>query len=61
MEKRLWTSGGEDTSELRETDWYLERGAGMTATLALANEKRAYTICDKGSYLNNYVPRVIDL
>lgn len=61
MEKRLWTSGGEDASALRETEWYLERGAGMTATLALANEKRAYTICDKGSYLNNYVPGVIDL
>ena len=61
MEKRLWTVGGEDTTELRETDWYLERGSGMTATLALANEKRAYTLCDKGSYLNNYVPGNIDL
>jgi len=61
MEKRLWIAGEEDTTELRETDWYLERGSGMTATLALANEKRAYTICDKGSYLNNYVPGNIDL
>lgn len=61
MEKRLWTAGGEDAFVLRETEWYLERGSGMTDTLALANEKRAYTICDKGSYLNNYVPGVIDL
>ena len=61
MEKRLWTAGEEDASVLRETEWYLERGSGMTDTLALANEKRAYTICDKGSYLNNYVPGVIDL
>lgn len=55
MEKRLWVTGGEDASELRETNWYLERGAGMTATLALANEKQAYTMCDMGSYLNNFV------
>ena len=61
MEKRLWVAGEEDTLELRETYWYLERGAGMTATLTLANEKRAYTICDMGSYLNNYVSGNIDL
>ncbi|MCW4035036.1 MAG: substrate-binding domain-containing protein [Candidatus Bathyarchaeota archaeon] len=61
MEKRLWIAGGEDTTELRETDWYLERGSGMTATLALANEEFAYTICDMGSYLNNYVSGNIEL
>ncbi|MCW4015815.1 MAG: substrate-binding domain-containing protein [Candidatus Bathyarchaeota archaeon] len=61
MEKRLWTAGGEDTTELRETDWYLERGSGMTATLAMANEKLAYTLCDMGSYLNNYVSGNIEL
>lgn len=61
MEKRLWIAGGEDPTELRETGWYLERGAGMTATLALANEKRAYTLCDMGSYLNNYVSGNIEL
>jgi tungstate transport system substrate-binding protein len=61
MEKRLWIAGGENATELRETEWYLERGAGMTATLALANEKRAYTLCDMGSYLNNYVSGNIDL
>jgi tungstate transport system substrate-binding protein len=61
MEKRLWIAGGEDATELRETNWYLERGSGMTATLALANEKRAYTLCDMGSYLNNYVSGNIDL
>ena len=61
MEKRLWNAGGENAAELRETDWYLELGAGMTATLSLANEKSAYTICDMGSYLNNYVSGNIDL
>ena len=61
MEKRLWSAGGEDATELRETDWYWERGSGMTATLAMANEKRGYTLCDKGSYLKNFVPGNIDL
>jgi tungstate transport system substrate-binding protein len=61
MEKRLWIAGGENATELREESWYLERGAGMTATLALANEKMAYTICDMGSYLNNYVSGNIEL
>ena len=61
MEKRLWTAGGEDASLLRETDWYQERGAGMTATLAMANEQLAYTLCDMGSYLNNYVSGNIEL
>jgi len=61
MEKRLWIAGEEDTTKLRETNWYFERGSGMSATLVLANEKRSYTICDKGSYLNNYVPGNIDL
>jgi tungstate transport system substrate-binding protein len=61
MEKRLWTAGGEDAAELRDQSWYWERGAGMTATLAMANEKRGYTICDMGSYLNNYVSGIVDL
>ena len=61
MEKRLWIAGGEDATELREAEWYWERGSGMTATLAMANEKRGYTLCDKGSYLKNFVPGNIDL
>jgi tungstate transport system substrate-binding protein len=61
MEKRLWTSGGEDSTELRNQEWYWERGSGMTATLAMANEKQGYTICDMGSYLKNYVSGAIDL
>ena len=62
MEKRLWIAGGENASVLREnTNWYLERGSGMTDTLVLANEKFAYTLCDMGSYLNNYVSGNIEL
>lgn len=31
--------------------WYLEAGAGMGATLLVANEKAAYTLTDRGTYL----------
>ncbi len=60
-EKSLWTQRGEDPAVLREQSWYIEAGSGMTATLKLADEKRAYTMCDMGSYLNNYASGNIDL
>jgi tungstate transport system substrate-binding protein len=31
--------------------WYIEAGQGMAATLQMANEKRAYTISDRATYL----------
>lgn len=31
--------------------WYLEAGKGMGEALTMANEKRAYTIADRGTYL----------
>ena len=36
-----------------QPDWktYLESGQGMGATLLIANEKRAYTLCDRGTWL----------
>ena len=54
-EKWLWTAAGFDVSELSTEPWYIEAGSGMTATLKLTDEKKnAYTLCDMGSYLNNY-------
>ncbi len=54
-EKRLWTAAGFDVSDLNIKSWYIETGSGMTATLKLTDEKtNAYTMCDMGSYLNNY-------
>ena len=54
-EKRLWTAAGFDAAELSTESWYIEAGSGMTATLKLTDEKiNAYTMCDMGSYLNNY-------
>jgi tungstate transport system substrate-binding protein len=32
-------------------DWYLESGSGMAATLRMASEKGAYTLCDRGTFL----------
>ena len=61
MEKRLWTAAGEDSTVLRETNWYIERGAGMTETLTMAHEKLAYTLTDMGTYLKTYGQGVIEL
>lgn len=32
--------------------WYIESGSGMAATLRVAEEKRAYTLSDRGTCLN---------
>ena len=32
-------------------DWYLQAGSGMAATLRIANEKNAYTLSDRGTFL----------
>ena len=46
-ERTLWRAAG-----LRPKGrWYLETGQGMGATLIMANEKRAYVLADRGTYL----------
>jgi len=35
-----------------EGEWYLESGQGMGNTLRIADEKQAYTITDRGTYLS---------
>ncbi|MFC2159149.1 substrate-binding domain-containing protein [Actinomycetota bacterium] len=35
-----------------EGEWYLETGQGMGATLRIADEKGAYTMTDRGTYLS---------
>jgi tungstate transport system substrate-binding protein len=47
-EKALWVKAGVKPSGA----WYLEVGQGMGATLTIANEKDAYTIADRGTYLS---------
>ncbi len=60
-EQRLWAAAGYNYSEIRSKSWYLEAGTGMTATLQLTDEEEAYTVCDMGSYLSNYVQGNIQL
>jgi tungstate transport system substrate-binding protein len=47
LEKALWKSAGIEP----KGTWYIEAGQGMGATLNIANERNAYTITDRGTYL----------
>jgi len=47
LEKALWKEIGVEP----KGSWYVETGQGMGATLGVANEKNAYTITDRGTYL----------
>jgi len=55
----LFKLAGFDTKKLATeknpsgSPWYLSAGAGMTATLQLADQKNAYTLTDIASFLNN--------
>jgi tungstate transport system substrate-binding protein len=60
-EVSLWKAVGLDVKQLRQESWYLEAGSGMTATLKLADEKRAYTLSDTATYLLNFNNHNIDL
>lgn len=41
----------EEAGIIPEGGWYLETGQGMGATLRIADEKNAYTMTDRGTYL----------
>ncbi len=47
-EKAIWEKAGIAPGG----DWYLSLGQGMGATLTVANEKGAYTLADRGTYLS---------
>jgi tungstate transport system substrate-binding protein len=47
LEQRLWRLAG----VLPAGPWYIESGQGMGATLALADDRRAYTLADRATYL----------
>jgi tungstate transport system substrate-binding protein len=47
LEKSLWKTAGIEP----KGSWYIESGQGMGATLNIANERDAYTITDRGTYL----------
>lgn len=41
----------EETGITPQGDWYIESGQGMGETLRIADEKQAYTMTDRGTYL----------
>jgi tungstate transport system substrate-binding protein len=47
LEKSLWKLAGVEPA----TPWYIESGQGMGLTLGVADERSAYTITDRGTYL----------
>jgi tungstate transport system substrate-binding protein len=47
LELRLWMQAGIEPGG----DWYIESGTGMGDTLNIANERGAYTITDRSTYL----------
>lgn len=46
-EMQLWKDAGIEP----DGEWYLSAGQGMGAVLTIANEKQAYTMTDRGTYL----------
>jgi len=48
-EKSLWSKAGLNPAG----SWYLETGQGMSATLRIADEKDAYVMLDRATYLFN--------
>lgn len=47
LEKSLWRQAGIEPRGA----WYIESGQGMGATLGIANDRNAYTITDRATYL----------
>jgi tungstate transport system substrate-binding protein len=47
-ELAIWAKSGVDP---KGKSWYLEVGQGMEKTQRIANEKRAYTLTDRGTWL----------
>jgi tungstate transport system substrate-binding protein len=47
LEKSLWKLAGVEP----RAPWYIEAGQGMGATLGVADDRNAYTLTDRGTYL----------
>jgi tungstate transport system substrate-binding protein len=48
-ERALWAAAGIDP---QGQPWYMDVGQGMGETLAIAGERRGYTLSDRGTYLS---------
>jgi tungstate transport system substrate-binding protein len=51
-EQALWSAAGIEPDGV----WHLESGQGMSATIQIANELRAYTLTDLGTFLSHKAP-----
>ncbi len=52
-EKEVWRSAGFSEEDIQSFgDWYIEAGRGMGPTLLMANELKAYTLSDLGTFLS---------
>ncbi len=49
-EKELWSKINLKTSEFKS--WYIKNGQGMGSTLLMANEKEAYTLTDRATWIS---------
>lgn len=59
-ELQLWELAGL-APNARTDAWYVEAGQGMGATLQIANELRAYTLTDIGTYLTHATPLELEV
>ena len=48
QERSIWKAAGITP----QAPWYIEAGSGMGAVLQMANEKNAYTLSDRGTYIS---------
>ena len=51
-EKAVWKAAGIDPTSADAKSWYVQAGIGMAAALRMADEKQAYTLADRGTYLS---------
>jgi tungstate transport system substrate-binding protein len=58
MELNIWKSASITPSG---QSWYQETGQGMGATLTVTSQKKAYTLADRATYLNNKANLELDI
>jgi tungstate transport system substrate-binding protein len=52
-EQAIWKEAGYEYADVEKAgDWYVQSGSSMGATLNMANEKKAYTLTDMGTYVS---------
>jgi tungstate transport system substrate-binding protein len=60
-EMELWKKAGFDYDEIKNEEWFRNTGSGMGQTLNYANNVKAYTLTDMGTYLKYREDDLIEL